>query len=940
MRISPPHRPWYRFVLCVLLASLPAIGWAQGSQEEPEEFGPVWDYVVPRLGDPASPGSFTFIDDRIRAVCHDARPCRYAVYDSLVVRLEEVFHLPAAVYAAEQRLRLARFSGMDDRLIKNYRDLYRFHQALGNYEVSLVNLENAIAAARRSGNEEMLENLTFAKLEDGLEYLDPDLAFAALDSLMRAMEKRGDTRQIMMAHVRLSLARIHHNRPAEAAIHIAALEAYPYSDTLTKDEVTYLMIAAAGRGDLAKMAGQSDSAVVHYQHALNLARRFSRSWWEVTLLNKLAEQEGILGRGDRAWEHLDAAAAKATTFGLVDLLAENYGIAASLAEREVDYAKALRFQKLKQAQLAESNQRSAGFSTRNYYLTQEKEALEAARELQQRQLRLQQTYSRTLLGCVIVISALAIGLVLAYRNQLRRQQELAHRNVVISEQADRLEELDQVKSTFFANVSHELRTPLTLIIGPLSTLRQDRSLNERQRRLLDMISSSGHRLETLVMDLLRLSKLEHNQARLELEQTELLPFFQEPFAQFAALAQARQLHFTSDVRVPVGTRGEIDREKCRRIVFNLLSNAFTHTQAGGRIHALVTAAEGQLQLFVEDNGTGIHPDDLPHIFDRYWQSSRPDKTEGGGVGIGLSLCQKYAWLLGGEIRVKSRLGEGATFHLTFPLTIEEAVAVLPDPAPPGTTDATGPPSTRPTILVAEDNPDVAAFLRLILGETYTVVLKENGRDALAYLRDVPGSVDLLITDLMMPIMDGFALLEAIKGDPALGDLPAVVLTARSGDADKLRVLRLGVDDYLIKPFSQEELLVRLRNLLRNRSVRIAQPVPVSEATPNERDDRWLREFENYVRKHCGDPDLTMLHLAREFAMSESTLLRKLKALIGLTPQKYVQEVRLEGARHRLETQAFDTLEQLARDVGYRSARSLSRSFVQRFGRPPSSYLPD
>ena len=926
---------------CCFLLGIPRPGWGQTVARD--SFPAVWGYVHARLKPPATVEAFDYLDQRVRQVCRQEPGCSYALYDSLVTRLEQVFHLPAAIHAAEQRLEVAEAAGMNEVMTSNFRDLYRFNQALGNYEVSIVNLENAIGAARKSEDKEMLGYLTFAKLEDALQYQDPDVAFAALDSFLRAAEADRDTSMILMANSRLALSRLDHGRPAEAAVHIAALEAHRYPDSLSRRDADYVMTAAAGRGKLAVLAGEPDTALVHFRKALALAREFSRNWWEISVLNTMAEQEAQLGQHDLAWKHLDSAAAMAVSLGLHDLLANNYGVASAIAEQEHDYSRALDFLKQKQAHLIQYNQQSAGFSTRNYYLNREKETLQAARKNQQSQLRLQQIYSRTLLASVIVISILAIGLVVAYRNQRQRRKELLEQNTVISQQAKRLEELDQVKSTFFANVSHELRTPLTLIVGPLSTLLQDSSLNARQRRLLDMIRSSGNRLEALVTDLLRLSKLERDQTRLDLEETELLPFFQEPFTQFAALAQTRKLRFTSEIRVREGTIGEIDREKCRRIIFNLLSNAFKHTPAGGHIHAFVTLAQGQLELFVEDSGTGIHPDDLPHIFDRYWQSSRPEKTPDGGVGIGLSLCQKYVRLLGGDIRAESQVGQGAMFHVRFPLNYVHAESpTSPDPSVlPAPEDLPEPRPNQPTILVAEDNPDLGDYLRLMLQDSYTVVVRQNGRDALDFLRrNPPGTVDLLITDLMMPVLDGFALLEAIHEDPLLGDIPAVVVTARCGDADKLRVLRLGVDDYLLKPFCQEELQVRIQNLLRNRSVRSAHPEAAAGDGPADREDPLLRQIEHFVSEHCGNPALSVLQLAQEFAMSESTLLRKLKSRIGLTPQKYIQEVRLKRARHRLETQDFETLEQLAREVGYSNARNFSRSFVRRFGRTPSSYLPD
>ncbi len=909
MRIYPFRLSWCPLFLGMMMLALSATGRGQVSNQGKKEFANVWTAVEPLLGDPASVRPYTFIDKRVREVCHGESSCRYAVYDKLVGRLEEIFHLPAAVYAAEQRLNLARFLSAGNDLSKDYADLYRFHHALGNYEIAVINLENAIAAARRAGNSRSLNYLMLYKLEDNLEYLKTDVAFSALDSFSYSDRLLADTPTLLLAHQRMISIAAEHGHPTKVAAHLEMLETLLAAQLPHPPDLVHHMVMAYGRGHLAGIAGHQDSAIAHYQNARQFAHQIPDNWWEIKLLNRLACQESLMGQEDRAWAYLDTAITQATSLGLVEMLAKAYETAAALAERQQDYRGALQYQKLYQEEVAETHQRAAGFSTRNYYLRQEKEALETARDTQQAQLRIQEVYSRTLLVSVVVISALAMGLILAYRNQRRRGQELVQRNALISKQAKQLEELDQVKNTFFANVSHELRTPLTLIVGPLSTLQRDPTLKGRQRQLLDLISSSGRRLETLVTDLLRLSELERDQTELRLESTELPPFFQEPFDQFTALATTRQLHFLPEIDLAEGTRGEIDREKCRRIIFNLLSNAFRHTPSGGVIRARVSLAAGRLGLTIEDSGSGIHPDDLPYIFDRYWQSSRTEKTAGGGLGIGLSLCQHYVRMFGGEIEVDSTPGKGTSFRVNFPLQVREAVStpsptVLPDPTPD---------SSIPVILIAEDNTDVGAYLRMILSDTYTVIIKQNGREALDYLRSAPGRVDLLLTDLMMPVMDGFALLEAIKSDPALGDIPVVVVTARSGEADKHRVLRLGIDDYLVKPFSQAELQARIRDRLKNRRVRVTQPQLEEEAVHDERDAAWLKEFEAYVSAHCGDPSLSVLHLSREFAMSESTLLRRLKSLIGLTPQKYVQEVRLERARRRLERRDYDTLEQLAQE---------------------------
>ncbi len=248
---------------------------------------------------------------------------------------------------------------------------------------------------------------------------------------------------------------------------------------------------------------------------------------------------------------------------------------------------------------------------------------------------------------------------------------------------------------------------------------------------------------------------------------------------------------------------------------------------------------------------------------------------------------------------------------------------------------------QPALLVVEDNLELREYLQLLLGEKYQVHTAENGRAALERLRRLP-ECRLVISDLMMPVMDGYRLLEQLKADEATRYLPVIMLTARAEARDRLKALRIGVDDYLVKPFEEEELLVRIDNLLKNLARRLeesddgaepaAAPSPVSES-----DRKWLEAFEAYVRQSLGDDTLSIPGLARRFAMSESSLLRQLKRLTGLPTKRYLQEMRLDAARRMLEDQPAAGVAKVAKAVGYGDVRSFSRSFKKRFGKSPSEF---
>jgi signal transduction histidine kinase/DNA-binding response OmpR family regulator len=606
------------------------------------------------------------------------------------------------------------------------------------------------------------------------------------------------------------------------------------------------------------------------------------------------------------------------------------------------------------------------------------------KELEAKNLEIQTGNDRLNL-LVVLISMIFVfaGILAFFYLRLRKA------NQITREQSKQLKSLDTAKSHFFANVSHELRTPLALMLGPIGTLLKDKQLTDKQANLLQLAQHSSKQLEQLVTDILDLGKLEMGKMELDEKPTEVAPFFRSYFAQFESLAESRDIDFSLDMAVDNDVVALLDQAKCRQILNNLLSNAFKFTPAGERVAAKLLLSDGTIQLSVADTGPGIHPDDLPHVFNRYFQTTRPDKSAEGGTGICLALCHEYAHLFGGNIEVESMLGQGTTFRVWIPVKRADN-ANVPDVAPkildlglksepaPIATPALPAPAyqalagrevstkegalAKPTILVVEDNPDLQAYIRVILSEKYNVVSAENGQAALSMMNDELGMMhakqaavnssfiihnsslpDLVLSDLMMPVMDGLQLLEKIKSSDATRHIPVIMLTARAEARDKLKALRIGVDDYMTKPFEEEELLARIENLLKNQAARKqeAPPAPASEtARPqvSQEDQQWLEGFEAYVQKHLSSDTLTVSALAGTFAMSDSTLQRQLKRLTGLSPIQYLQEMRLDEGRKLLETRRYNSIGQVAAKVGFQDARSFSRSYKQRFGKLPSEML--
>ena len=574
---------------------------------------------------------------------------------------------------------------------------------------------------------------------------------------------------------------------------------------------------------------------------------------------------------------------------------------------------------------------------------------------------------------VLVIASVLGGIFYYYKQRERRlkdrQSELElmvrERTAIIEHQKEELQSLDAAKSRFFANISHELRTPLTLMLGPIRSLLKGKHSQEQQEKLLNIARQSGQQLQQLINEILDLRKLEMGKMEVQVEPTLLTTFFNRHASQFESLAKSKQIDYSYETTIPNDIAANIDQEKCRQILYNLISNALKFTPAGGWVSVNCSLQGNNLRLNVSDSGFGIPPEDLPHVFDRFFQSNRPGKIAEGGTGIGLALCQEYSRLFGGSISVESTVGKGSVFSVEFPVTLADTRQLLPAGATSETIEpeaisqasvvAKSAPApeeltSKPTILLVEDNTELQAYIRLILEEKYHVITAGNGQEALNLLLNnnnaTPHSAlhtpHLILSDLMMPVMDGYQLLERLKSDDTTRHIPVIMLTARAEAKDRLKALRIGVDDYLTKPFDEEELLVRIENLLNNqvarRSTFTNKTAPNANPLISQPDREWLETFEEYVQKHFSSDILSVSTLAQEFAMSESTLLRQLKRLTGLSPIQYIQEVRLNEARLLLENRSYSSIAQVASKVGYVDARTFTRSFKQRFGKVPTELM--
>lgn len=579
--------------------------------------------------------------------------------------------------------------------------------------------------------------------------------------------------------------------------------------------------------------------------------------------------------------------------------------------------------------------------------------------------------------CALATTALVAGGIWLRGTRQRARQEtleriVRERTATISEQAEKLQELDQLKTQLFANVSHELRTPLTLILGPLrdaldGAFGQLPPALEEQVRLA---RRNARRLLFLVDQLLDIARLDAGRFELQPRRGDLRELLQLRLESFLPLAERRRVDLRLDA--PAGkVYGIFDPTELEKVFDNLLANALKYTPEGGSVDVRLEAPrpgssgserDGVLRVTVTDDGPGIPEDQLERIFDRFHQVSSP-RGRSPGAGLGLALSRQLVELHGGTIRAELAEGRGARFVVELPQApahLAEAIRGVgafvqdtgsgslpvvdfdprePWPSSPGLEAPSGTAEDRTTVLVVDDNADLRAYLRRHLQEEYRVIEAEDGAQALRFARSSPP--DLVVSDVMMPGLDGNALFRALREDPALELIPVILVTAKASEGSRIEGLREGVDDYLAKPFDPDELRARVANLIglrRRLRERLSEPkgLAVSEIEALPADQAFLERVKGIIEKRIDDSELTVEALSEEMGCDRSHLLRRLRALTSETPSGLIRSLRLQRAAQLLEARA-GAVNEIAYSVGFKSVAHFSNAFLERFGERPSAY---
>lgn len=549
----------------------------------------------------------------------------------------------------------------------------------------------------------------------------------------------------------------------------------------------------------------------------------------------------------------------------------------------------------------------------------------------------------------------------------RLNVELGEKNGELKRLNEEVLELTHSRLVFFTNISHELRTPLTLIADPVEMLLEDSGIKGKSRELLKMVQRNALALQQLVSNILDFRKIQNGKMELKLYRFDIVKTLTMWVGDFQLTAERKQIRLHLDVDDLKGSHEMIaDQEKISRIVFNLLSNALKYTPAGGEIFVSLKDEGANLRLDVKDTGKGISQDEADKIFERFFQA----KGAASGTGIGLALVKSFVELHHGEARVESEPGKGSDFIVVIPREQEGDSQVIHNDVDIVDNSVNASASTgknvvdesvlqyiddgdrshgkvqqlvsentnRPTVLVIDDNTDIRQYERTLLQDEYIVLEAADGKEGLAVaLKEVP---DLVICDVMMPVMDGLEFTKQLKTNTATSHIPVIMLTAKNLEEHRAEGYEHGADSYITKPFHSKVLLARIENLLRQRQLlknlyQGAQEAEkeISESHLEDRDKQFLKQLQAIIQKNLSDSEFGVEDMGQQIGLSRVQLYRKVKAMTGSSVVDLLRKARLAKARRLLETRSMSVSE-VAYEVGFSAPSYFTKCFKEEYGMLP------
>ena len=552
-----------------------------------------------------------------------------------------------------------------------------------------------------------------------------------------------------------------------------------------------------------------------------------------------------------------------------------------------------------------------------------------------------------ILYAVIVLGALY----LQWRNMRKRQRERAERQRQLMER-QKMEQITEMKLQFFTNISHDLRTPLTLIISPLEQIMKKLTDGKTPDNLLAQLKNIHKNAQQLLREvsaLLDFRRLDAGGETLNVQRGDIVDHLNSILVSFSDYAEERNIRLSFEHDADSFLM-DYDREKINKVIYNLFSNALKFTPAGGCVSLLFRAETDSVIIAVADTGKGISDNDKPNIFKRFYQSPSNDSSQTGS-GIGLHIASDYVRLHHGTISVSDNQPVGSIFTITLPIgrTFFEEGGTRKEEGEYSATES-APDSNlvtrssflapRKTILIVDDNQDMLSFISSCMKEDYQVKTAIDGAAAIDVLQRE--QIDLIVSDVMMPGIDGFELCRRVKTDINLSHIPIILLTARTTDVSRIERLQLGADDYLTKPFNTEVLRLRVKKFIEweqnnHRQFRQKMNIEPCEITITPLDEQFIKKAIALVEKNISDSEFSVETMAAEVGMARTTLYKKLMAITGQGPAEFIRTIRIKRGRALLETSQMQITE-IAYAVGFTTVKSFTMNFKAIYGITPSEFL--
>lgn len=890
---------------------------------------------------------------------------------------DQLSSFDSAIVCFEQMLDMAQASGYDSLKAKAFYELGSTNIYLGNMPEAKENLTEALDLYEKMNHSIGVQDATYTLAVVYMYEEKYELALTSYLSLDTLMRKEENVDSVFLGSILHNVGYLYRqikNYEKAEDYTRQALAFYNKEDTRNSYMLTYSLLAwiksdkgqykeaesdflellayyentkndyslaevYLGLGTVAKSLENCENAIVYLKKAELINRRIGSFLNLATSQNIMASCYASLGFYEEATGAFTEADKLATENGSLILKTDAIAGLAEVSYQQGDHKKSSEYYDqlvtLKDSLNIRTNEKAVEELETKYQ--SEKKEQEIQLLTAQNQLAVQERKNQLYMfsGLSIGILVIAIFFYILYRNRQKT--------------ADKLRELDTVKSNFFANISHEFRTPLTLIKGPLQEQLSANDLDEKERSNLEIIDRSADRLLSLVDQLLDLSRLEAGSMKLQVQADSLGRCVRTLVPAFEYAADQKQIRFETDIRVE-DDQSWFDRDAIEKIVVNLLSNAVKYTPEKETVQFSVSADDGRAKIRVRNTGTAVRKEDMGKVFDRFYQSD----TAREGAGIGLALVQELVSLHGGTIVIDSDEVSWTQFEVQVPLTRS---AYRTDQIKPTGTEAGERPSPLvlndipaktedpelsgddPVLLIVEDNSDVRKLIRGLFDDSYEVLEAENGEEGISKaLQYVP---DIIISDVMMPVKDGVELSKTLKTDERTSHIPIILLTAKAGDENELKGLETGADDYITKPFNNELLKVRVQKLVELRAQlrsRYSQEVILrpKDIAVSSTDEKFLERVQQLLDERLTDPSFSAEAFSREIGMSRMQLHRKLKALVGLTTTEFIRSQRLKLAAYLLETSDIN-MSEVGYSVGFNDPSYFAKCFKEAYGSTPTQY---